>query len=142
MELGTFAAIFEAAIALEENLSRRYQTQSERQTDAAAQAYRELAQDGERRLRQLERVRRETVTEMILVPITDLTLSEDLATLSTTDSTAPLPPVQAQALEERIHDFYQEAAGKIGQDEAARALRRLAQGNARRARQLAALHEQ
>ncbi len=141
MELGTFAAIFEAAIALEENLSRRYQAQSERQTDAAAQVYRELAQDGERRLSQLERVRRETVTEMILVPITDLTLGEDLAALSTTDPTGPLPPAQAQALEERIHRFYQEAAAKIGQDEAARALRRLAQGNARRARQLAALPE-
>lgn len=141
MELGTFAAIFEAAIALEENLSRRYQAQSAQQSDAAAQVYRELARDGDRRLRQLERVRRETVTEMILVPITDLILSEDLAALSTADPTASLLPVQAQALEERIHDFYQKAAGKIGQDEAARALRRLAQGNARRARQLAALHE-
>ncbi len=135
MQLGTFAAVFEAAIALEKNLARRYEAQGG-QPGPLAQLYRELARDGRRRLQRLERTRRETVTEMILIPITDLALSDDLAALGDIDPATPLTPAGARALEEAAHRFYREAAARIGQDEAARALGRLAEGNARRARQL------
>lgn len=138
MQLGTFAAVFEAAIALEKNLARLYEAQAN-QPDPLGQLYRELARDGRRRLQRLERTRRETVTEMILVPITDLALSDDLAALGDVDPAAPLTPARARALEDAACRFYQQAAARIGQDEAARALGRLAEDNARRARQLQGL---
>ncbi len=135
LELGTFAAVFDAAMALEAHLQRRYDTQSS-QPDPAGAVFRALAKDGEKRLRRLERVRRETVTEMILIPITGLAMSDDLSSLGDVDPAAPLTLETAQALEESAARFYEEAAEKIGLDEAARALRRMAKGSRKRAGQL------
>ncbi len=131
MELGTFGAVFQAAIALETRLMERYEAQSARQD-----VYRALAKGGKKRIRRLERVRRETVTEMILEPLHDLHMPDDLAGL---DASAPLSPAEAQRIEQRAAAFYEEAAEKIGLAEAARALRRLGKESAKRAAQLEAL---
>lgn len=139
MEIGTFGAVFEAALALEERLSRRYEAQAAHQSGPAAEIYRELAQDGARRLGRLERLRRETVTEMILEPITGLSLSDDLAALTAADEAAPLAPGDARSLELSVARFYEEAADRIGLAEAARALRRLGKESVGRAGRLAAL---
>ncbi len=139
MEIGTFGAVFEAAIALEERLAARYQAQAANQPDHAAALYRELADDGAKRLKHLERIRRETVTEMILEPLTDLRLNDDLAALGATDASAPLSPGAARSLELSANRFYNDAADKIRLAEAARALRRLGKESARRADRLAAL---
>ncbi len=137
MELGTFGAVFNAAIMLEEHLAQRYEVQSAHQTGDRQTIYRALARGGKKRLKRLERIRRETVTEMILEPIHDLTLGEILAALETVDTSAPLSPEEAHRLELSAGAFYEEAARKIGLAEAGRALRRLGQENAKRAAQLA-----
>ncbi|MCZ7544691.1 MAG: hypothetical protein M5R40_14740 [Anaerolineae bacterium] len=139
MQIANFGAVFEAALNLERRLVSRYQAQAANQPGAAASLYRELAQDGAKRLKRLERVRRETVTEMILEAINDLYLSDDLASLADVGDAAPLPPEAARDLERSASRFYAEAAEKIGLDEAARALRRLGKENAKRADRLAAL---
>jgi len=139
MQLGTFGAVFEAAIRLEESLARRYEAQADAQMGAAQQVYRDLAGDGARRLKLLERLRRETVTEMILEPIQGLSLGADLATLAETAPSAPLTPADALILEQSICAFYKAAADRIGLAEAARALRKLGQGSAGRAEQVQAV---
>lgn len=139
MQLGTFGAVFEAAIQLEESLARRYEAQAGAQIGAAQQVYRDLAGDGARRLKLLERLRREMVTEMILEPIQGLSLGADLATLVETAPSAPLTPTDALRLEQSACAFYEAAADRIGLAEAARALRKLGQGSARRAQQAQAV---
>ncbi|MBN1964667.1 MAG: hypothetical protein JW910_08475 [Anaerolineae bacterium] len=139
MQLGTFAAVFEAALALEDHLAARYQAQSAAQPAAVAAAYRDLAADNTQRHKRLERVRRETVTEMILIPITDLVLGDDLAALAEADPGAPLPLAAARSVEASAQRFYEAAAAQIGQDEAARALQRMAKGNSKRLAQLETL---
>ncbi len=136
MQLGTFGAVFEAAIRLEGSLARRYEVQAGAQTGAAQQVYRDLAEDGVRRLRLLERLRREAVTEMILEPIQGLSLGADLAALAEADPAAPLTPADALYLEQSARAFYETAAAQIGLAEAARALRKLGQGSASRAERL------
>ena len=129
MEIRTFGAVFKTAIALEQHLVRWYDIQSASQLDTAVQAvYRALSEEGEKRLKRLERVRRETVTEMILESIDNLTLSDDLAALDGIDPATLLSPAEAQTLELAVSRFYDEAAGKIGLVEAARNLRRLSNG--------------
>ncbi len=137
MELGTFGAVFQAAIKLEAHLSQRYDIQSANQVGDMREIYRALARSGRKRLRRLERLRRETVTEMILEPIRDLTLSQELALLETVDPGAPLAPDEARRLELDACAFYREAAEKIGLAEAAGALRQLGEENAQRAAQIA-----
>lgn len=138
MQLGTFGAVFEAAIRLEESLARRYEAQAGAQAGAAQQVYRDLAEDGVRRLKLLERLRRETVTEMILEPIQGLSLGADLAALAEIAPSTPLSPADALRLEQSAGAFYEAAADRIGLAEAARALRKLGQGSARRAAQVQA----
>jgi hypothetical protein len=135
-DIGTFGAVFNAAIKLETHFAGRYEVQSAVQTSKMQAVYREMAKGSEKRLRRLERVRRETVTEMILEPIQDLTLSADLAALEGVDHSAPLSPQEARRLELSAGAFYDEAAQKIGLAEAARALRRLGKENVKRAAQL------
>ena len=131
MQLGTFAAVFEAALTLEEHLKSRYEAQR-----SVYPVYAVLAKGCSKRLNRLERTRRETVTEMIIVPIHDLFLSDELVALGEVDPATPLSPAAAIALEEQARRFYEDAAAKIGQDEAARALQRMAKDNARRIAQL------
>lgn len=137
MEIGTFGAVFQAAVALEEQLMKRYEAQSAHQPGPVQEVYRALAADGAKRLKRLERTRRETVTEMILEPLHDLQMSDDLAGLVTTGAGAPLTPEAARRLELSAAAFYNDAAEKIGLAEAARALRRLGKENTKRAEQLA-----
>jgi hypothetical protein len=136
MELGTFGAVFNAAIEIETHLAQRYDAQSANHTGEVQDAYRALAKGSEKRLKRLERVRRETVTEMILEPIRDLRLSDDLAALADIDSSAPLSPADAHQLELSAGAFYDKAAKKIGLAEAARALHRLGKENLKRAERL------
>jgi hypothetical protein len=135
MELGTFGAIFQAAIKVEEGLIARYEAQSGAQPDPAL--YHKFVKEGQKRLKRLERLRRETVTEMILEPIHDLRLSDALVDFGDIDAAVPFAPAQARELELQIGAFYDEAADKIGQAEAARALRRLGKESVKRAARLA-----
>lgn len=135
MELGTFGAIFRAAITLEERLMKRYSAEQDSQSEPETQVlYGKLAKQGRRLLQRLERTRRETITEMILEPITGFEMAEDLVSL---DAQEPFSPAEASGVELGISAFYQEAAEKIGQPEAARAMRRLAKEHTKRAEQLA-----
>ena len=136
MEIGTFGAVINAALELEAHLQKRYETQAANQADAVQAVYHSLAQGGKKRLKRLERIRREMVTEMILEPIHDLHLSADLGELATLSTDTSLSPEEARILENSAVAFYNVAAEKIGQAEAARALRRLGAENIKRVQQL------
>ncbi len=136
MQLNTFSAILDTAISLETALGKRYEAASGAE---AEMLYRELAKDGRKRIRYLERIRREMVTEMILEPIRDLTLPDALTGLLSAEAASPPDPAKFETLERAMADFYNKAAEKIGLDEAARALRKMAKGSNRRAERLAAL---
>ncbi|MFW9767236.1 MAG: hypothetical protein ACFFF9_01365 [Candidatus Thorarchaeota archaeon] len=111
MELGTFGAILKYAMEVEQEISTFYKTASEvtKDNDLADQ-FRELHKREEKRLKTLERIRRENVTEMILEPIVGLD-SDDYKFDTRIDETKLVDT--AVFLERTLHEFYSKAATKI-----------------------------
>ncbi|MFX1482983.1 MAG: hypothetical protein ACFFCP_07325 [Promethearchaeota archaeon] len=115
MELGTFGAILKFAMETEENVAKFYKTVSDLVEDQnRAILYQNLFRRGEKRLKTLERVRRENVTEMILEPITGLD-SENYKIEAEILSSVQENEIRdmALSLERTLYEFYTHAAGKI-----------------------------
>lgn len=109
-ELNAFGAILTFAIDLESHL-RDYYT---------AAGMNDRAADADKRRANLERVRRENVTEIKLEPIEGL--DADVYTLNLNDSSAEV----VRANEATAAQFYNDVAPKINVREAQRALERCA----------------
>ena len=127
MELGTFGAIMRFAMDLEEQAAGFYEGAAR---DGLRGAFGELASGSRKRLRRLERARREFVTEMILEAITGLDGDAYHVDLDPADESGLLR--QAQALEEASARFYRDAAEKMPIREVVRLFRRLARENEQR----------
>lgn len=110
MALNTFGAILAYAIDLEARLRDYYQAAGENARSA----------DADKRRQNLERVRRENVTEIKLEPIEGLDEADYALNLGDTSA-------EGQAAAERIAaQFYVDVAPKINVREAQRALERCA----------------
>lgn len=128
MELATFGAIMTFALEMERQAADFY-------TEAAhgelEEIFSSLALDSRKRMKRLERTRREGVAEMILEPITGL---------NGDDYRVDLPPVPAEenliehaiTLEEASRHFCLAAAQKMPVREVARNFERMAKENERR----------
>jgi len=129
LELNTFGAILEYGMHLEQQTAHAYEVAAAKaQTPDLATALAELAAEAQKRRQTLARVRRENVTEMILNPIHDFH-STDYApdwTMPNGDAALRAAALQIESTKER---YYDTARAKTELAEAARALRRLAQGN-------------
>jgi hypothetical protein len=115
VELGTFGAIMKFAMEIEQEVNKFYESASSFAKDSnLMNQFQKLHKRGEKRLKTLERVRRENVTEMILEPIHGLDSENykfDSEILSTTDEIALVE--LARAIEKGLFDFYSQAAAKI-----------------------------
>lgn len=125
MELGTFGAIFRFALEIEAQTAAFYEALAE---GKLAEIGDSLARESRKRVRRLERARREGVQEMILESIQGLD-SDDYQV----ETSADLDPwEQAIALEERAARFYSDAAEKMPMRGVARIFQRMARESADR----------
>ncbi len=135
MDLGTFGAILRFAMDLEKEGEAFYRAGAQGGLEGP---FRELAEAGTKRLKDLERARREGVAEMILESISGLDGdSYQIALDPGLDEARRLK--RAIAFEEAAARFYRDAAGKVPIREVVRLFVRLAEGNAARRARLAAL---
>jgi len=128
MELGTFGAILRFAMDLEEQAVGFYEGTAR---GGLEETFGELARGSGKRLRRLERARREMVAEMILESITGLDGDAYHVDLDPGTDEAGLVR-QAQALEETAARFYRDAAEKMPIREVVRLFQRLARENEQR----------
>jgi rubrerythrin len=128
MELGTFGAILRFAMDLEEQAVGFYEGAAR---GGLEETFGELAQGSGKRLRRLERARREMVAEMILESITGLDGDAYHVDLDPGTDEAGLVR-QVQALEETAARFYRDAAEKMPIREVVRLFQRLARENEQR----------
>ncbi len=134
MELGTFGAILQFAMTLEEQAAGFYQAAA---TGMPAGRFGDLEQGARKRIKRLEQARREGVTEMILESITGL--DGDSYAVSLDPDAGPDQRVrQAAAFEQTAAAFYRDAAVKMPIREVARLFSRLAEEHAQSAGTLAA----
>ena len=122
MNLGTFGAVVSFGIELEKKSQEFYTHISEK---SAVSLYLKLASQCKKRVKRLERTRRELVAEMILESITGLDSDDyavDLELVSIPDTSKE----QAITLEQVLLRFYTDAADKIPIREAARVFSRIA----------------
>lgn len=115
MELGTFGAIMKFALETEQDVTRFYEAASKLVKDQnQVTLFQDLLKRGEKRLKTLERVRRENVTEMILEPIIGLD-SENYKIETEIPSSPDEKAVQELALsiEKGLFEFYSHAGKKI-----------------------------
>ena len=135
MELGTFGVILKYAMEIEQEVCKFYEEASEITKDAnQANQFQELYKRGQKRLKTLERVRRENVTEMILEPIVGLD-SDDYKIETKIEETKILDT--AIALERTLAEFYSSVAIKTEfLFEASYAFELLAEANERAAETL------
>ncbi|MFX0107724.1 MAG: hypothetical protein ACFE7R_05550 [Candidatus Hodarchaeota archaeon] len=115
MELGTFGAVLKFAMDLETKALSFYGSATEVANDnSLASNFDSLFQRGEKRLKTLERVRRENTTEMILEPITGLNPEDYELEISITKSMSKenLQKI-AVAIEDKLRKYYTDAATKI-----------------------------
>lgn len=111
MELGTFGAILKYAMEIEQEVNKFYESAASVAKDQKlVDKFMELHKRGEKRLKTLERVRRENVTEMILEPIVGLD-SDDYKIETEISETGLIDT--ALSIEKTLHGFYSEAAIKI-----------------------------
>jgi rubrerythrin len=128
MELGTFGAIMRFAMDMEQQAAEFYE---EAARGGLKGAFGELASGSRKRLRRLERARREFVTEMILESISGLDGEAYRVDLDPEANEAGLLR-QVQALEEASARFYRDAAEKMPIREVVRLFQRLARENEQR----------
>lgn len=111
MELGTFGAVLKFAMEIEQEVRKFYETAAGVTKDSGqANRFQDLYKRGEKRLKTLERVRRENVTEMILEPIVGLD-SDDYKIETNIEETELVGT--AVSVEKILHGFYSNAATKI-----------------------------
>lgn len=128
MELGTFGAILTFALEFEGKISRFYSDAAEAVgAGEVSEKFRELAAAGEKRLKVLERTRRECVAEMILEPIRgfrseDYPLDTDVA--GGTDAKDLLR--RALAIQDTAVGYYSTASEKVSVPEVSRILQKIA----------------
>jgi hypothetical protein len=132
LDLGTFGAIMKFALELENSVNKFYDETSKQAKDPAFVGLLEnMVTRGKKRLKTLERVRRENVTEMILEPIEGL--DSDSFVIDTTlskDADDATIKTLAVSIETTLQNFYESAAIKIDfLPEAAYAFELLAEKN-------------
>lgn len=115
MDLGTFGAIMKFALEVESEVTGFYESAREMIKDEDLSTFfASLASRGQKRIKTVERIRRENVTEMILEPITGLDSDSYKPVTSIPDSPDD-KALQGIALEieKSLHSFYVEAGAKI-----------------------------
>lgn len=127
MELGTFGAILSFALEFEEGLNKFFAAAAEKASGNAAEVFDDLAKAGNKRLKALERTRRENVAEMILEPITGF-CSEDYPCDTNVPADADNAALVRQALqlEKTAVQYYTTASQKVTVPEVARILSKMA----------------
>ncbi len=140
MELGTFGAILSFALEFEEDLSKFFAAAAEKASGQEAEVFGDLASAGNKRLKALERTRRENVTEMILEPITGF-CSEDYPCETQVAANADSAALVSQAiqLEKTAVQYYTTASQKVTVPEVARILSKMAGQHAEQLEALQAL---
>ena len=115
LDLGTFGAIMKFALEIESKVSDFYKEACERaKNDALAGLLKDLVTRGQKRIKTLERVRRENVTEMILEPIEGLDSdSFGIETVVSQDIDEATIKTMAYIIETTLQEFYTSAARKI-----------------------------
>ncbi len=115
MELGTFGAIMKFALEIENEVLSFYESASQNARDQNLSGlFGELFSRGQKRIKTLERIRRENVTEMILEPIIGLN-SETYKPETTSSEGSDDNTVKRVAviIEKNLNEFYNQAAVKI-----------------------------
>lgn len=112
MELGTFGAVLKFAMELEEKAISFYE--AARSKSSKVDHFESLVRRGQKRLKTLERVRRENTTEMILEPIAGLDPNAYKPEISIPDG-ADEKAIRsmAVAMETKLQEFYTDAAVKV-----------------------------
>lgn len=128
MELATFGAIMTFAMELEKQAADFYTKSGHVTLD---EIFNGLALDTNKRIKRVERTRREGVAEMILEPITGFNSNAYDVEL-TPGSVEKELLEQAIILEETTRRFYFDAAKKIPVREVARTFERMAKESVRR----------
>ena len=133
MELGTFGAILTFALEFEGGITAFFTAAAETVGEGeTGGVFARLAKAGQKRLKALERARRENVAEMILEPISDFR-SEDYPC----ETAAPAPAgtadlvKQSLELEKTAVAYYTAASEKVSVPEVARILKKIAGQHAR-----------
>ena len=128
MELGTFGAILRFAMELEEQAGRFYKEAGQGELEGTFDG---RAQSARKRLRRLERARREMVSEMLLESISDLDSDDYTVVLDAGAGEGELLR-RARYLEATCARFYRDAAAKMPIREVVRLFERLARENEQR----------
>lgn len=142
MELGTFGAILTYALELEDEVTAFFTEAAEAVGEGqAGEAFSGLAKAGRKRLKALERTRRENVAEMILEPISDFDSEDYLcnATVSANTGAAGLVK-EALELEGTAADYYATASEKVSVPEVARILKKMGEQHVRQQATLTSLN--
>ena len=115
MELGTFGAIIKFALDIETKTGNFYQSASDIVKDAdLVSIFTDLVVRGQKRMKTLERVRRENVTEMILEPIIGFDSdSYSIITEISENVNDDILRTLASNIETTLREFYATAAIKI-----------------------------
>jgi rubrerythrin len=115
MDLGTFGAIMKFALEVETEVTRFYESaQGLAKAEDLAGVFGSLALRGEKRLRTIERIRRENVTEMILEPIVGLVSDAYQPTISIPEDVDDNKLTNiAREVEKKLNAFYNDAAAKL-----------------------------
>lgn len=115
MELGTFGAIIKFALDIETKVGIFYETASDITKDVElVSIFADLVVRSQKRLKILERVRRENVTEMILEPIMNLDSdSYNIVTEISESANDDTLRTLATNIETTLQEFYTTAAIKI-----------------------------
>ncbi|MHA1577793.1 MAG: hypothetical protein ACTSU3_10570 [Candidatus Thorarchaeota archaeon] len=132
LELGTFGAIMKFAMEIESITSEFYKSAAENITDAELKGlFEKFESRSTKRIKLLERVRRENVTEMILESITDLDSDAYILSTEISENVDNKSIVGiCLEIEEKRFKFFEQSALKIGfLIEAADAFERLADEN-------------
>lgn len=141
MELGTFGAILTYALEFEGKVTAFFAEAAESAGEGAiGEVFASLAKAGRKRLKALERTRRENVAEMILEPISDFH-SEDYpceAKVSASDGATDMVR-EALELEGTAAAYYATASEKVSVPEVARILKKMGEQHARQQATLASL---
>ncbi|MCK4567084.1 MAG: hypothetical protein KAU48_07225 [Candidatus Thorarchaeota archaeon] len=115
MELGTFGAIIKFALDIETKIGNFYQSASDIvKDDELVTIFTNLVVRGQKRMKTLERVRRENVTEMILEPIMGFD-SDSYSIVTEIPESANDDTLRTLAtnIETTLQEFYTTAAIKI-----------------------------
>ena len=115
MDLGTFGAIMKFALEIESDVTSFYESAKEKVKDQdLAELFDSLCKRGQKRIKTIERVRRENITEMILEQISGLDSDTYKPVTSLPD--APEDKVLrgiAIEMEKKLQAFYTQAGVKI-----------------------------